>query len=176
MPFCWMHAQSAHSSHGVPLGPLASRSVMACYVSLVDVGNLWHERIIRVGVSQERADREKHLRDREGWWPLVLQDVQADWTVAVDVHVINFRCEGNLGRLEWIVGREVDVQEEHALVVGWVFWAHNGGLPMELVRLVGRSSRAVRGRVSTEVDEFLLDSFKRHNIVYNKWSGEHTTH
>ena len=77
--------------------------------------------------------------------------------------MVNLRGERDLGRLEWIIGREMDVQEEDALVIGCVLWAHNGGLPVELIRLVGGASRAVCGRISTEVDELLLDSFKCHN-------------
>lgn len=86
-------------------------------VALVDVGDLGHQRIVGVGVSQQGADGEEHLRDGESGRPLVLEDVEADGPVAVDVHVINFRGEGDLGWLERVVGREVNVQEEHALVV-----------------------------------------------------------
>ena len=105
-------------SHGVTLSPIASSLVVLISVALINVSDLGHEGIIGVGVSEQGADGKKNLRDGESGRPLVLQDVQADGAIAVDVHVINFRCEGNLGRLEWIVGREVDVQEEHALVVG----------------------------------------------------------
>ena len=71
---------------------------------------------------------------------LIIQNVQADGPVAVDVHMVNFRSERDLGWLEGIVGREVDVQEEHTLVVGAVLGAHNGCLPMELIILVGGTS------------------------------------
>ena len=82
--------------------------------------------------------------------------------------MVNLRGECNLGRLEGIIGGEMDVQEKHALVIGCVLWAHNGGLPVHLIRLVGGASRAVCGRVSTEIYELLLDSFKCHNNTYNK--------
>ena len=82
--------------------------------------------------------------------------------------MINFRGERDLGRLEWVVGREVDVQEEDALVIGRVLRTHDRGLPVELISLVGGASRAVRGGISAEVDELFLNSFKCHNIVYNK--------
>ena len=54
--------------------------------------------------------------------------------------MINFRGEGDLGRLEWVVGREVDVQEEDALVIGRVLRTHDRGLPVELISLVGGAS------------------------------------
>lgn len=47
-------------------------------IALVDVGDLGHERVVRVRVSQERADREQDLGDGQGGRPLVLKDVQAD--------------------------------------------------------------------------------------------------
>ena len=53
--------------------------------------------------------------------------------------MVDFRSEGDLGRLEGVVGREVDVEEEHAASVGRVLWAHDRCLPVELVRLVGRA-------------------------------------
>ena len=141
---------------------------MLCLIALENVGNLRDERVIWVGVSQERADGEEHLGDGESGRPLVFEDVEADRSIAVDVHVINFRRERNLRRLEGVVGREVDVQEEHALMVRGVLGAHDRRLPVELVSFVCWAGRAVRGRVSSEVDELLLDSFKCHNIVYNK--------
>ena len=137
-------------------------------IILVKVGDLRDKRVIRVGIRQQGADGEEHLGDGEGGRPLVFEDVEADRSIAVDVHVINFRRERNLRRLEGIVGREVDVQEEHTLMVRGVLGAHDRRLPVELVRFVGGAGRAVRGRVSSEVDELLLDSFKCHNIVYNK--------
>ena len=141
---------------------------MLRFIALEDVCNLWDERVIWVGVGQQGADGEQHLGDGEGGWPLVLEDVEADRSIAVDVHVINFRSERNLGRLEWIVGREMDVQEEHALMVGGLFGAHDRSLPVELVSLVGRAGGAVGGRVPAQINQFFLDSFKCHNFNYKR--------
>ena len=119
------------------MGPLARRGVVSLAVRLVNVGDLRHEGIIGVGVAQQRADRKEDLRDRERGRPLVLKDVQADGAVAVDVGVVNFGGESDLRGLEGVVGRELNVQEEHALVVGRVLGAHDGGRPGELVGFVG---------------------------------------
>ena len=154
---------SFFNSHSVPACPFTSRIVMCLHILLINVRDLGHQWIIGVGVRQQRADGQEHLRYGERGWPLVLQDVQADWAITVDVHVVHFCGEGHLGRLEGVVGREMDVQEENTLMVRWVFRSHDSCLPVELVRLVGRASRAVRGRVSTKVDKLLLDSFKCHN-------------
>ena len=89
--------------------------------------------------------------------------------------MINFRRERNLGRLEGVVGREMNVQEEHALMVRGVLGAHDRSLPVELVRFVSGAGRTVCRWVSSEVDELLLDSFKCHNIVYNNRSKIITT-
>jgi hypothetical protein len=44
--------------------------------------------------------------------PLVPQDVQTDAAVGVDVGVVDASGEVDLGRLEGVVGREVNGQEE----------------------------------------------------------------
>jgi len=87
--------------------------------------------------------------------------------------MVNLGCEGHLGGLERVVGREVDVQEEDATLVGRILRTHDRRLPVELVSLVGGASGAVGGRVTTKVDQLLLDSFKRHNIVYNFLTPTH---
>lgn len=54
------------------------------------------------------------LRDGQGRAPLVPQDIQTDTAVGVDVGVVDAGGEVNLGRLEWVVGREVNGEEEDA--------------------------------------------------------------
>ena len=87
-------------------------------VTLQEVGDLGHERVIGVRVRQQRADGEEHLGDGQSGRPLVLKDVEADGAIAVDVTVIDFGREGDLGRLEGVVGREMDVEEEDTIMVG----------------------------------------------------------
>ena len=146
-------------SHGVTLSPIASSLVVLILVALENVSDLGHEGIIGVRVGQQGADGKEHLGDGEGGRPLVLEDVQADGAIAVDVHVINFRREGDLGWLEGIVGREVDVQEEDTLMIRRVLRAHNSSLPVELVIFVSGAGGAVCGRISAKINELLLDSF-----------------
>jgi hypothetical protein len=58
--------------------------------------------------------RGKHtLGDRESRTPLVSEDVKTDAAVGVDVGVVNPGGEVDLRGLEWVVGGEVDVQEEN---------------------------------------------------------------
>lgn len=54
--------------------------------------------------------------------------------------MVNFRSERQLRGLEWVVGREMDVQEEDSTGVSRIFRAHNRGLPVELIVLVGWAS------------------------------------
>lgn len=49
-----------------------------------------------VGVGEQRADGEENLGDGERRAPLLLQNVQADLTAAVDVAVIDPRAERHL--------------------------------------------------------------------------------
>ena len=142
--------------------------VVAIAVLLVDGGDLGHQRIIRVRVSQQGADRQENLGDSQSGRPLVLQDIQTDGTVCIDVRVVNFRCERQLRRLERIVRREVDVEEEDAARVGRIIRAHDRGLPVELVSLVGGAGGAVGGWISTQINQLFLDSFKCHNIDYKQ--------
>ena len=78
------------------------------------MGDFWDQRVFGVGISQQRADAEEHLGDGEGRAPLVLEDVETDASVGVDVRVVDSGAEGDFRRLERIVDREVDVQEEQA--------------------------------------------------------------
>jgi len=58
---------SSALSHGVLSSPLSGSSLVFGLVGLVDVGDLWHQRIIWVGIGQEGTDGQEHLRDGEGW-------------------------------------------------------------------------------------------------------------
>ena len=79
--------------------------------------------------------------------------------------MVYFSDELELRGFERVIRGEVDVQEEHATCEGGVFRAHDGGLPVELIRLVLGAGGAVGRWVFAEVDEFLLDAFKGHFIL-----------
>ena len=118
LPRLSAHDASVACSRGIPAGPVARSCVVALPVVLVHRGDLGHERIIRVGVGQQRADGEKHLGDGERRRPLILEDVQANGAICIDVRMVNFRSERHLRWLEWVVGREVNVEEEDTTGVG----------------------------------------------------------
>lgn len=110
-----------------------------------------------VGVGKQRADGQQHLADRERGRPLVLQNVEADLPVAVDVAVVDARLERDLRRLERVVGREVDVEEEDSPGVGRARRAQDCGDPLEDVVSLG-AGRAVARRVEGDLGELLLDA------------------
>ena len=87
--------------------------------------DLWHERIVGVGIRQQGGDRQQDLGDGEGGAPLILQDVEADCPVRIHVAVIDLRREIHLGWLEGVIRRELDVQEEDAASVGAVWGPHD---------------------------------------------------
>lgn len=149
-------------SDSVLASPLTSRRFVPRAVGLVDVGNLGHERVVWVGVCEHGADRKQDFRDGEGRAPLVPQNVQTDAAVRVDVGVIDAGGEVNLGRLEWVVGREVDGEEENASRVWRVTRTHNRGLPVEQIFSDGASG-AGGGRIPAEISEFLVNALKSHD-------------
>jgi len=154
-----MHGTSGlSSSHSVLSRPFSSRSLVFGLVILVDLSNFWHQRIIRVGISQQGADWEENLGDSQSRGPLLLEDIKADWTVGVDIWMIDPGGEIDLWWLEWVVGWEVNVQEEDTSSIRWVIRSHDGSLPMVLILLVNWTSRAVGGWVLTEIDKFFLNS------------------
>jgi hypothetical protein len=99
-----IHASRARRADAMPLSPLAVHAhgpscthlLLLGLVSLEEVRDLGDERVVRVGVREERADGEEDLRDREGGGPLVLEDVEADAAVRVDVRVLDLRLELDL--------------------------------------------------------------------------------
>jgi hypothetical protein len=60
------------------------------------------------------GERRLTLRNGQGRAPLVSQDVQTDAAVGVDVWMVDAGCEVDLWWLEWVVGWEVNGEEEDA--------------------------------------------------------------
>ena len=73
--------------------------------------------------------------------------------------MVNSCRKGNFWWFERVVGWETDVEEEDTSCVWRIIRAHDRRLPRELIFLIEGTSRTVRGRVLSEVDEFFLDSF-----------------
>ena len=134
---------------------------MLCAVGLEELRDLRNERIVRVRVGQQRRDRQEDLRNRQRRAPLVFQDIQTDRSVRRDVTVVDLRREVALRRLERVIAREGDGQEEDTAFVRAILRPHDRGLPVEHV-LTGRPRRAVSGRVLGQIRELLVDPLQRH--------------
>ena len=81
------------------------------FQELRNVGDKW---VIGVGISQQGTDGKQDLANRQSRTPLIFENIQTDASVRVDVTVIDTGSEMDLGGLERIVGREVDIQKENS--------------------------------------------------------------
>lgn len=119
------------SLNGIFSSPLPGRRFVSRAISLVDVCDFRNKRVVRVGVSEHRADREKdwfgtisilnalkHVQvqftfgDGQSGTPLVSQDIKAYTSVGVDVWVIDASSEVYFWGFKRIVGREMNRQKE----------------------------------------------------------------
>lgn len=117
-----------------------------------------HVCVACVCVLQEGKKRGALSQPKEAHSPLVLEDVQANAAAGVDVGVVDFGVELDLGGLEGIVRGEFNGEEEHAPLVGAVPGTHDRGLPGEHV--IPHGARAAVGwRVTSQVQELTVDAF-----------------
>ena len=135
---------------------------MLGFVRLQKLGDLGYERVVWVGISEQRTDGQENFGNGQGGRPLLLQDVEADATVRMDVAMVNSCRECDLWWFEGVVRWEVNVQEEDASRVWRLIRAHDGCLPSELVFLIEGTSRAISRWVLSKIDEFLLDALECH--------------
>jgi len=114
-------------------GPFLCCAVVSFTIRFVDVSNLWHKRVVWVGVRKHRTDGQENFADGQGRAPLVPENVQADATVGVDIWVIYARGEVDLWRLERVVCRKVYREEEDTSAVAGIRGSHDGSLPVKQI-------------------------------------------
>lgn len=78
--------------------------------------------------------------------------------------MVDLGLKVNFGRLEGVVGGEVDHDEEDTTGIRAIARPHNGGLPVKEV-FAHRPSAAGSGRVSLQVLQLLLDALGRHGYA-----------
>ena len=78
-------------------------------VRFQQLGNVGDKRIVGVRIGEERTNTEQHLAYGESWTPLVLENIKTNTPIGVDVAMVDACSEVNLGGLEWVVSREVNV-------------------------------------------------------------------
>ena len=120
------------SLHGVLTSPFSSRGFVLGSVSFVKLSDFGDQRIIRIRISQQWANREENFRNCKSRAPLVLQNVQANVAIWIDVWMINatIGCEGNFRWFEGIIRRESNAQKEDTTSVRTIRRTHNGSLPI----------------------------------------------
>lgn len=123
--------------NGILSSPFPGRRFVSRAISLVDVCDFRNKRVIRVGIGEHRADREKNwigtisvlnglkrvwieitFGDGQSGTPLVSQDIKAYASVGIDIWVINASSEVYFWRFKRIVGREMNRQKEDTTRVG----------------------------------------------------------
>lgn len=106
---------------------------MLLLILLQQIRNFRHEGVRWVRISEQGGDREQHLRDGQCGGPLILQDVQANASIAGYVAVVYFRSEVATRRLEGVIGRKQDVEKKDAALIRRIFRPHDRRLPLEHV-------------------------------------------
>ena len=134
------------------------------------------QRVRGVRLAQQLHDRQQHLADGEGGRPVVLDRVQANHSIRVYVAVVDARAErdlritpvqcGYFRRLEGVILREMNIQEEDASFVGRVLRAVETRFPIVStphrrgrrghIRILRRRENSAR-RIQHDVREFRLN-------------------
>ena len=81
--------------------------------------------LTRVAICEKGAYGEEDFGDGECRAPVVFEDVKADDALTVDVAMVDAGPEGDLGRLEGVLGGEMDVQEKDTALVDGPGWSQD---------------------------------------------------
>ena len=109
---------------------------MLISIQLVQVGDSWAQRVIRICVKQHRFDREKNLMNCHRRFPCVFKYVEANVTARVDVTMVNQSRESQLRRFHGILRREFDIDVESSAIVRGAIGPFDLCLPCELILLI----------------------------------------
>jgi len=63
----WWASYEFACSHGIFSSPFSSGGFILWLIGLVDVSDLWNQRIVWVGITQQGADGEQDLGDGKSW-------------------------------------------------------------------------------------------------------------
>lgn len=129
------------------MGLLPRKRIMGNTISAKQISNVRNQRIVRVWIRQEGADRKKNLCNGQSRRPLVLQNVKADAARPTNVTVVDLGYKLYLGRRKGVVYRELDVEAKYTSLIGCCIWTNNGGLPTKEIRFVYRASGAIEHRL-----------------------------
>ena len=130
----------------VPARPLFRRLIVLFTIVDILLSDAAYQRIIGICVSEKGRDRYKKLRYGQRRAPVVLQNIQANGTVAVDVAVVDASTKGHFRRLERVVLRKMNIEEEYAARVWRAIGSHYARNPVVQIIALG-SCRAVGRRI-----------------------------
>ena len=119
------------------------------------VGN---KRVVGVWLVEKRRNTEKQFRSRKCRTPVVFENVETYTAVAVDIRVKNGRNELDMRGLEWIVDREVNIEEEYATGIRTAFRSGNRRAPFHNI-VIQRSTAAVGRWITDKFGQFFLNTF-----------------
>ena len=105
-------------------------------ISLPCIGDLLIQGIVQVGQRHQGLDGEEHRSDLESWWPLVLEDVEANSAEFVDVWVVDLSSEEDLGWDHWVLLRQEERAGENTAFVRSFSWSGNLEEEMSWVLLI----------------------------------------
>jgi len=109
---------------------------------------------------------------------LIIKNIQTYVPMLGDIWVVNLGDKSDLRGVVGILLGDFYLQLKFSVLVGAVFWANQGGLPVEQVQLVvvgvglvpfwrwflGRVGTEGGGRVSLYVFQVFQDPFQRHSL------------
>ena len=113
------------------MSPFACSLVVSFFVSEVQLRNFRHQGVFWVWIGQQRQNREKQLANSKRRAPLVVQNVQADFSLATDVAVINLGHKVNHRGPERVVRGEGYFELELTAFVGGIFLANDVRFPVK---------------------------------------------
>lgn len=151
-----MHAWCTSRLHRIFRSPFPGRTIVSSSVCFEKLSNIWNQRVIRVRIGQKTADREKNFANSQSRTPLILQNIQTDSSIRVDVTVVDAGCEVNLWRLEGIIRRKVDIEEENTSGIRRVIWSHDCCLPVKHI-VPNWACRTVGWWVFSQIDKFCCE-------------------
>lgn len=145
-------------------GPLTCGCFIGRPICHILIGNIRHQRVLRIRVREQRADTQKHFADCEGGCPLVFENIQTNRPLGGNVRMVNLRFERYFGRLERVIRREMDFQLKHTPLIGCIGGAKNHCVPYIHVPIDG-ARRAILGRILLDILEFLVQTTKCHSCT-----------
>lgn len=154
----------------ISAGPFSCLLIVRLLLVEILLRDTSNKRVVRVWIGEERAYGQQHFGHRQRRAPLLFQDIQTYLSVRVNIAMVDTRPKLNLGWLEWIVGREVNVQEKDTSSIRRACRPDNCGYPLIEVVAFGHCGAVCR-RVEAYLCQFFLYPLRRRGLRHCAKSG-----